>query len=274
MLGAFSKLGGKTQLITQLGNDPFGDKITGALKKFGIGSDFTTYTDKANTALAFVSLEKNGNRTFSFYRNPSADMLYSGENLTSESFSDCYCLHFCSVSLGDFPMKEAHKKAIAYAKQHNALISFDLNIRLPLWKDESKLKSAINEFLPYADIIKVSDEELTYLTNGTVSEKDIKKYFDKAKLVLYTCGSEGAYAISENAHAYAPAISVEACDTTGAGDAFCGSFLYNLYRHEITRDNLSSLSKADLEHFLRQSNAYCAKSVCRYGSIDSYPDVL
>ena len=274
VLGAFAKLGGKTQLITQLGNDPFAKNISSALSHYNIGSDFVMYTDKANTALAFVSLEKNGNRSFSFYRNPSADMLYNGENLKSEDFKNCYALHFCSVSLGDFPMKDAHKKAIAYAKENNAIISFDLNIRLPLWKNEEKLRVAINEFLPYADIIKVSDEEITYLANKELSEQKIKKYFNKAKLVLYTCGSNGAYAITDNVLSYSPSISVDACDTTGAGDAFCGSFLYNLYRNNITKDKLSSLSEDVLKEFLQQSNAYCAKSVCKYGSIDSYPNEL
>ena len=100
VLGAFAALGGRTRLITQLGKDPFGDKIVKELSKYDVGLDFVMRTDMANTALAFVSLEKDGNRTFSFYRNPSADMLYDGGNLKSDDFEDCYALHFCSVSLG------------------------------------------------------------------------------------------------------------------------------------------------------------------------------
>ncbi len=274
VLGAFAKLGGKTQLITQLGNDPFGDKISEELSSYGIGLDYVMRTNEANTALAFVSLDKSGDRTFSFYRNPSADMLYDGGNLKSSDFEDCYALHFCSVSLGDFPMKEAHKKAISYAKENGAIISFDLNIRLPLWNDEKKLRPAINEFLPLADIVKVSDDELEFLTGCKDIENGAKTMLKSSKLILCTCGSKGAYAFSKNLSVFAPPIAVNACDTTGAGDAFCGSFLYNLYRNGITNNEIGKLSGDILKKFLTQSNAYCAKSVCAYGAIESYPDKL
>ena len=274
VLGAFAKLGGTTQLITQLGNDPFGDKISEELSSYGIGLDYVMRTNEANTALAFVSLDKSGDRTFSFYRNPSADMLYDGGNLKSSDFEDCYALHFCSVSLGDFPMKEAHKKAISYAKENGAIISFDLNIRLPLWNDEEKLKSAINEFLPLADIVKVSDDELEFLTGCKDIENGAKMMLESSKLILCTCGLKGAYAFSKNLSAFAPPIAVNACDTTGAGDAFCGSFLYNLHRNKISNYEISEMTYEKLKTFLAQSNAYCAKSVCSYGAIESYPDRL
>ena len=199
VLGAFAKLGGKTQLITQLGNDPFGDKIVNELAGFNIGLDNVLLTDRANTALAFVSLANDGNRTFSFYRNPSADMLYNAENIREEIFEDCYALHFCSVSLGNFPMKEAHEKAIELAKKQGAIISFDPNIRFPLWNDKRKLKEAIDEFLSSADIIKISDEEIEFITGTNDIEKGSKMLLENAKIVLCTCGAEGAYAFMKNA---------------------------------------------------------------------------
>lgn len=274
VLGAFSKLGGRTQLLTQLGNDLFGDKIIKELAKYRIGLDYVRQTDAANTALAFVSLKENGNREFSFYRKPSADMLYTGDNLELSDFSDCYALHFCSVSLGNFPMREAHKKAINYAKSNGSIISFDLNARIPLWNDKRDLKLAINEFLPFADIVKVSDEEIEFLTDGKDAMSRICEVLKKAKLVLYTCGSGGAYVFTENSTVFSDAEHVDACDTTGAGDAFCGSFLYNLYRNGITKDMLPSLPEQTLKNFLDQSNSYCAKSICRYGAIESYPAEL
>lgn len=103
--GAFAKLGGKSMMITQLGNDPFGKKIADELKGFGIATSVICFTDEANTSLAFVSLEKYGNRTFSFYRKPSADMLLSPRQIEEKWFDDAYALHFCSVSLGDFPIR-------------------------------------------------------------------------------------------------------------------------------------------------------------------------
>ena len=142
--GAFTILGGSSKFITQLGDDPFGRKIAGDLARAGIDTSLVSFTDKANTALAFVSLENDGNRTFSFYRKPSADMLFSAEQVKEEWFEDAYALHFCSVSLGDFPMKDAHRKAIAYARQKGAMISFDPNLRFPLWNDKKALHDTVN----------------------------------------------------------------------------------------------------------------------------------
>ena len=274
VLGAFAKLGGKTQLITQLGDDPFGDKIAKELAGFNIGLENVLFTDRANTALAFVSLANDGNRTFSFYRNPSADMLYNAENINEEMLEDCYALHFCSVSLGDFPMKEAHKKAIKLAKKQGAIISFDPNLRFPLWNDKQKLKEAIDEFLPEADIIKISDEEIEFITGTKDIGKGSKILLKNAKIVLCTCGAEGAYAFTKNAQVYVPSEKVKAVDTTGAGDAFNGSFLYNLYRKGYERDTLDAISKDELKQFVKASNDYCGKSVQRQGAIDSYPDVM
>lgn len=274
VLGAFAKLGGKTQLISQLGNDPFGHKIANELKSFNIGTDNVLFTSKANTALAFVSLGSDGNRTFSFYRKPSADMLYNEENLTAEMFSDCYALHFCSVSLGEFPMKSAHKKAIELAKKQNAVISFDPNIRFPLWEDKNALKSAIDEFLPFADIIKISDEEIQFITGTDNIENGCRRLLNSAEIVLCTCGANGAYAFTKNASVYAASQPVKAIDTTGAGDAFNGSFLYNLYRNGYNKNSLGSIPENELKAFLSASNAYCGKSVQKQGAIASYPEIL
>lgn len=274
VLGAFSLLGGKTQLLTQVGDDPFGYKIKDELLNFGIGLKYLKMTDKANTALAFVSLANNGDRTFSFYRNPSADMLYSEKNITSDMFSDCFALHFCSVSLGDFPMREAHKHAIKLARENDAVISFDPNLRFPLWKDKTALKNAVLEFLPMADIVKISDNELSFITGTDDVEKGCKILLKTAKIVICTCGENGAYAFSKNASVFSKGENVKAVDTTGAGDAFCGSFLYNLYRNNIEKSELSDITQERLQDFLDASNAYCAKSIQKYGAIASYPDKL
>lgn len=274
VLGAFAKLGGKTQLLTQLGEDPFGYKIQKELAGFGIGLDYLTFTEEANTALAFVSLAKNGDRTFSFYRNPSADMLYAAKNVTDADLKDCYALHFCSVSLGDYPMKEAHRRIIRLAKEEGAIISFDPNLRFPLWKDKEKLKAVVKEFLPLADLIKISEEELSFLTGTQEVEAGCKELLEHASLVICTCGENGAYAYTKKAKAHCMGEKVEAKDTTGAGDAFCGSLLYNLYRNGISREGLGRLSGEELEEFLKASNRYCAQSVQKYGAIESYPDTL
>lgn len=274
VLGAFAKLGGNTQLITQLGDDPFGHKIADYLAEFKIGTDNVIFTEKANTALAFVSLDKCGNRKFSFYRNPSADMLYGTDNLDEDTFEDCFALHFCSVSLGDFPMKEAHKRAIELSKKGGAIISFDPNIRFPLWSSKEKLKAVLDEFLPTADIIKVSDEEIEFVTGSSNIQAGCKKLLKTAKLVICTCGADGAYAYTDSAGVFVKSEKVTARDTTGAGDAFAGSFLYSLYSSNYDKSSLGSISKEDLTEFVSASNRYCGRSVQKYGAIESYPDFL
>lgn len=171
--GAFARLGGAARLITQLGSDPFGDKIMRELTECDIDTSCISRTDKANTALAFVSLAEDGNRTFSFYRKPSADMLLSPEQIKEEWFEDVFALHFCSVSLGDFPMKQAHYRAIETARKNGGMISFDPNLRFQLWDDPDELKKTVLEFIPFSDILKISDEELKFITG----ESDFKREY-------------------------------------------------------------------------------------------------
>lgn len=270
--GAFSKLGGKSRMITQLGNDPFGTKIIRYLNEVGIDTSCICCTDKANTALAFVSLDKDGDRTFSFYRKPSADMLLTGEQIELKWFDDAFALHFCSVSLGDYPMRDAHIKAIEYAKSNGALISFDPNLRFQLWDNKDDLKKAVHRFLPMSDIVKISDEELEFITGEASIEKALPALFNASiKLVIYTCGSGGAYAFTKNAHSFAPSAKVKAVDTTGAGDGFIGSFLWKLKQLEVSGESIDKLSDDDIRQMLEFSNKFCAVSVQSPGAIDSYP---
>lgn len=270
--GAFTKLGGESAMITQLGTDPFGNKIIEEFTKQQIDCSYIRRTEKANTSLAFVALEKDGNREFSFYRKPGADMLFAAEDVKSAWFADAFALHFCSVSLGDFPMKEAHRQAISYAKAQGALISFDTNIRLPLWESTEALRETVLEFLPYADILKISDEELEFITGETAVMDAADVLFQgSVKLVIYTKGAEGASAFSAHASADTAGLNVKALDTTGAGDAFIGSFLYQLWEKGIGSDDLAALSGKELEEMLHFSNLYCAKSVQKKGAIASYP---
>ena len=193
--GAFTKLGGESKLITQLGNDPFGDKIVDEFEYYGIGCEYVSRINDANTSLAFVALKDDGNREFSFYRKPGADMLLKPETIKEDWFKDAFALHFCSVSIGDFPMKDAHEKAIEYAANSGAIISFDPNVRLALWDDIDLLRKRINEFIPKADIVKISDEELEFITGKDSIEDALPQLFTgRVKLVIYTKGSEGAEA--------------------------------------------------------------------------------
>ena len=131
-----AKLGGKSNFISKLGKDAFGDYIIETLKEANVNTDYVLRTDKANTGLAFVSLKEDGNRDFSFYRNPSADMLLEANEVKKEWFKECHSLHFCSVDLIECPMKDAYKKAIEFALENKSIISFDPNVKLPIWDSE------------------------------------------------------------------------------------------------------------------------------------------
>ena len=269
--GAYTKLGGVSNMITQLGKDAFGDKIEKDLNYFGINTEHILRTDKANTCLAFVSLMEDGNREFSFYRKPSADMLLQKEDINEKWFEDSFALHFCSVSLGEYPMKYAHKTAIEYAKKAGAMISFDPNIRLPLWDDHEALKKTVLEFWPEADILKISDEELEFITGCKKIEQAKNILFKgNVKLVLFTKGADGAEVYTKQMKAVSEGRKVKAVDTTGAGDAFIGSFLYQLSADGVTAQNLSELSEQKAIEYMDFSNAYCAYSVQGKGAIASY----
>lgn len=269
---AVAKLGGKSQMLTKLGQDGFGDAILNEVKPLGVDVSRISRTKEANTALAFVSLREDGERDFSFYRNPSADMLLSAEEICSEDFNERDILHFCSVSLIDAPIKEAHRRAIEIAKEKGCLISFDPNVRLPLWKQPEDCRKAILEFLPLSNIVKISDEELEFITGI----KDEKEALDSlltgdVKVIIYTKGTNGAEFITKERVIFSPSFKVSAQDTTGAGDSFIGSLLYQVAEGEYSLEELVTLSEEKVQEILTFSNATAALTVCKKGAIGALP---
>ncbi|MCQ2969095.1 MAG: carbohydrate kinase [Clostridium sp.] len=269
---AVAKLGGKSQMLTKLGQDGFGDAILNEVKPLGVDISRISRTNEANTALAFVSLREDGERDFSFYRNPSADMLLSSDEIYAEDFNERDILHFCSVSLIDAPIKEAHRKAIEIAKEKGCLISFDPNVRLPLWKEAEDCRKAILEFLPLSNIVKISDEELEFIT-GIKDEKEALESLltGYVKVIIYTKGTNGAEFITKERTIFSPSFKVSAQDTTGAGDSFIGSLLYQVAEGEYSLDELVALSEEKVQEILTFSNATAALTVCKKGAIGALP---
>ena len=269
---AVAKLGGKSQMLTKLGQDGFGDAILNEVKPLGVDVSRISRTNEANTALAFVSLREDGERDFSFYRNPSADMLLSAEEICVEDFNEKDILHFCSVSLIDAPIKEAHRRAIEIAKEKGCLISFDPNVRLPLWKNPEDCRKAILEFLPLSNIVKISDEELEFIT-GIKDEKEALDFLltGDVKVIIYTKGTNGAEFITKERVIFSPSFKVSAQDTTGAGDSFIGSLLYQVAEGEYSLEELVTLSEEKVQEILTFSNATAALTVCKKGAIGALP---
>ncbi len=271
--GCYKKLGGDASIITQLGDDAFGDKIVNELSGFGIDTSTVRRTNEANTSLAFVALKEDGNREFAFFRRPGADMLYREEYLSEVNFKDIFCLHFCSISLGNFPMKDAHVKAINLTKENDGIVSFDPNLRFNLWESKEELYKAVWEFIPKADILKISDEEIEFITGTSdINEALPKLMVGEVKLVIYTMGSKGAYAFTKNAKAFSQSMEVNAVDTTGAGDGFIGAILWQLNNANVTKADLENLTSEQLSNYLDYANVCCGISVTRKGAICSYPN--
>lgn len=221
----YSLLQKQAYYIGATGKDMFGDMIAAQLKAFDVKTDFLIRTDKANTALSFVTLKADGEREFTFYRNPSADMFLQKEHLKNLNFTSNDILHFCSVDLIDMPVKDATIYAIEKIKAKKGLVSFDPNIRKSLWKDWSEYKKVVLQFLPYADIIKISQDELDFIFDNNNITTIVNQLLKTAKVVLITMGQNGSYCFTKNKQYFQNAFDIKAIDTTGAGDSFIATFL-------------------------------------------------
>ena len=275
VVAAVARLGGSAAMISQVGEDAFGTHILKVLQGNGVDTAAVFRTGRANTGLAFVSLDATGNREFSFFRNPSADLFLDESQITPDLFTDCAALHFCSVDLVDWPVRQAHRRAIALAREAGAFVSFDPNVRLPLWDTPADCQAAIRAFLPAADLVKLSDDEVEFVT-GCADERGAAEQLlaGGCKLVLVTRGAHGSAAYTQTAEAYADTLSVPVTDTTGAGDSFIGSFLYQLTRDGVGADGLSALPQAQLEAYLRFSAQYASLTVQHKGAVMATLDEL
>ena len=265
--GAVAKLGGQATFLTALGQDAFGDYIIESLKESNIHTDAITRLHDYDTSLAFVSLADDGNRDFKFYRRTAADLQFSPENIPHDILNNAGFIHFCSVDLVESPMKQAHKKLIDMALQNNVYVSFDPNLRLSLWDDHEALKQTVNEFLPLAHVVKISDEELEFITGYTSIEEALPTLIQgNTEMVIYTKGKDGASLYRKDEHIFVEGNTVDVVDTTGAGDSFIGSFLYYILKEDT---DLSTISSETLKSCLYHANAYAACTTTREGALAS-----
>ena len=272
---AVARLGGDAAMISQVGEDAFGTHILKVLQSNGVDTSYVFRTGRANTGLAFVSLDATGNREFSFFRNPSADLFLDQDQITADMFDDCAALHFCSVDLVDWPVRLAHRKAIELAGRAGAILSFDPNVRLPLWSSPEECQKAIRAFLPYADLVKLSDDEVEFVTGCTDEREAAEKLFAMGcRLLLVTRGADGSAAYTPHAEAFAETLRVPVTDTTGAGDSFIGSFLYQLTRDGVTREGLAALDSKQLADYLAFSARYASLTVQHKGAVMATLDEL
>jgi fructokinase len=270
VLACLSKLGRKTAFIGKVGADQFGVALKQTLQQVGVSTEGLVIGEDCHTTLAFVHLSETGDRSFSFYRDPGADLLLTPEEVNRQVIDDCKVFHFGSVSMTGEPSRSATLSAVKYAREQGKIISYDPNLRIKLWKSEEEAKEVILSAMPLTDIVKISEEELYFLTG----EKDLQRgshllqeTYD-IKLVLITLGPDGAYAGNSGAQAISPAYAVKTVDTTGAGDSFAGGFLYCLINSGKVPEQLT---ETDLKEFLAFGNAVGSLTTMNKGAIPALP---
>jgi fructokinase len=271
---AISLLGGKSYFIGKVGADSFGDFLEEVLQGTGVQTQYLRKTKDAKTALAFVSLNKNGERDFLFYRDPSADMLLKAEELDPMIFSGDGIYHFGSVTLITEPSRSATMHGLELAEQNGLIISYDPNIRLPLWSDHEVARAEILKPLSRAHIVKVSDDELTFLAGEEDEAKAIEKMMTgSVKLLVVTRGRKGCSYYTPYQNGSVEGYPVDAVDTTGAGDAFVGALLYHLHNEVSTLDQFENLLKYEnvLKKILYFANVCGAITTTRRGAISALP---
>lgn len=262
-----AKLGQEAHFLGKLSQDYFGKFLLNNIKEYGVKTDFVSFS-KRPTSLAIINLDEKGDRSFSFYRENNADLLLNKEDVKEEYFNENDVLHMCSVGLVESPSKYAHIKAIELAKKAKTLISFDVNLRPMLYPSEENLKQTVKEFLPFADFVKVADDELNFIAGKHEEEHQIKKLFEiakDAKFVFLTKGENGASVYNRDLNKIErKAVKVNAVDTTGAGDSFIGAVIYKF----LSNPNLKF---EDLKNVLDFAVATSSIVVTKKGAMNAMP---
>lgn len=270
VLVCLTKLGRLTAFVGKVGNDQFGCFLKQTLDQAGINTRGLILTDVCHTTLAFVHLNSQGDRSFSFYRNPGADLLLEAGEIDPSLIKASRIFHYGSVSLSDEPSRSATLAAARQAREAGCLISFDPNLRLMLWSSDALAKSVVLAAIPGTDVLKLSDDELLFLTGESDPSRGASLLIEKyqLKLVLITMGPRGAFASNGQAQAASPAYDVQTVDTTGAGDAFAGAFLDQILQHDLMLDQLDQI---DLSRMLSFANAAGSLATTRKGAIPAMP---
>lgn len=266
-----SRLGGTAAFLGMVGDDEFGKYLAGMLSDRRVNIQGLRFTDQAHTTLAFVALREDGEREFIFYRNPGADMLYGPADLDESLISAGSIFHHGSISFISAPNREATLRAIALAQASGKLISFDPNLRLNLWENEVAAYEGILLGLPSADVLKVSEEELEFITEQTDLEKGMRILRDRGvPVVIVTLGEQGcAYCWGDYVgHLPSAPRPGPPVDTTGAGDAFVAGLLYRLSHAELPP---TDLPHAEVKNILTFANAVAARVVMHRGAIPAMP---
>ena len=269
VLAMLARLGKTTAFIGKVGNDRFGKVLSETIKDCGICADGLVFDDTVHTTLAFVHKKTDGDRDFSFYREPGADMMLRKCEIDEEIIKSAKIFHFGTLSSTHEGVREATRYGVDIAKESGALISFDPNLRPPLWDSLDNAKKEIEYGLSKCDILKISDNEIEFMTGSTNYDRAVRGLMEKynIKLAFATLGKKGSRAYFGDMQAEFGGFNVDTIETTGAGDTFCGSALNFILEHDI-----NALTENNLKELLAFANAAAAIITTRRGALKVMPE--
>ncbi len=269
VLSMLQNLGHRTAFLGKVGQDTFGDLLADAISACGIETRGLLRDGDVHTTLAFVHTHPDGDRSFSFYRKPGADVRLTAEELDEGLLTGCRIFHFGTLSLTDEPCRTATQIAVDTARKAGAILSFDPNLREPLWADLAEAKRQIEWGLARCDILKISDNEVLFVTGETDFEKGAAILLDRfpnIRLLNITAGPDGSHCFFGGRHVFVPGFKVRTIETTGAGDTFCACVL-----HDVLNNGLENRTDDSLAAMLRFANAAAAIVTTRKGALRSMP---
>ncbi|MCI9339699.1 MAG: carbohydrate kinase [Dorea sp.] len=269
VLAMLNKLGRKTSFIGKVGEDQFGRLLKDTIEGLGIGTEGLIMDKEIRTTLAFVHTFPDGDREFSFYRKPGADMMLSEDEIDLDMIRKSRVFHFGTVSMTDEPARTATKKALKTAKEAGCLITFDPNLRPPLWGSLDDAKEQIEYGFQYCDVLKISDNEIQFVSGKEDYDEGIRYLQEKYQipLIFLTMGKDGSRAYYKDMRVERKGFAVKAIETTGAGDTFCGCAVNGVLTH-----GLDNLTEEILEDILTYANAGAALITMKKGAIRSMPE--
>ena len=271
VLAMLRKLGKTCSFIGKVGQDSFGDMLARTVSEAGVDLRGLSRDKEIPTTLAVVHTLPGGDRDFSFYRKPGADIRLSVDDLDPELLASCSIFHFGTLSLTDEPARSATVRALALAREAGALISFDPNLRPPLWPDDDSARKQIAWGLARCDILKIADNELLFMTGEEDFDRGaaiLRKAYPNIRLLNVTAGADGSHSYYGSLKVFEPACKLGGViETTGAGDTFCACVLNYVLEH-----GLDVLTEADLHAMLRFANTAAYIVTTKKGAIRSMPE--
>lgn len=268
VLACLSKMGHKTAFIGKVGKDGFGEQLTRGLVETGICTGGLMYDKAVHTTLAVVHTYADGDRDFSFYRNPGADMMLRAEEVDDKIIKNSKIFHFGSLSMTDEPCRSAHLHALKVAEEAGILRSYDPNLRPPLWPNLDVAKENILALMSHCDILKISDNEIQWLSGKEDYDEGIawlRSQFD-IPLIFLTLGKDGSRAYCGDVRVEVPGFKMNTIETTGAGDTFFGSVL-----HHVLTKGFRPYTAQELSEMLTFANAAAALVTTRRGALRVMP---